>query len=183
MTSNASIFSRASCAAALAAAALFAGPALTGPALAGSDYTPDQIVKFFAASADLGQSRGLCVGSVKECEAPKPAGFDMLINFSLDSADLTTQAQDNLAQFAKALKDQRIAAAKFVVEGYTDASGSKSHNQDLSERRAESVTAFLLDNGVSRDRLQAIGMGEKDPRVPNPMDPQNRRVEMRIKLQ
>lgn len=169
----------------LFAAAVAAGAFIAFPAFAGSDYTPDQIVTFFTQSADLGQSRGLCVGTVKECEAtaPKPAGFDMMINFSLDSADLTRQAQENLSQFAKALKDDRIAAAKFVVEGYTDASGSEQHNQSLSERRAQSVTSFLLESGVSRDRLQAIGMGEKDPRVPNPMDPINRRVEMRIKLQ
>ena len=107
----------------------------------------------------------------------------MLINFDLNSADLTGQAQANLNEFAKALKDERLQAATFIVEGYTDASGDERYNDRLSERRAEAVTAFLLTNGISRDKVQAVGKGEQNPRVPDPFDPINRRVEMRIKIQ
>jgi OmpA-OmpF porin, OOP family len=145
----------------------------------------DDIVKHFQDTADLGSKRGICVGTADECskDQPAPTGLDMMINFNLDSADLTTQARQNLDEFAKALKDDRLKAATFVVEGYTDASGDEVYNKDLSARRAESVTAFLLANGISRDKVEAIGKGELDPRAPDPYDPVNRRVEMKIKVQ
>lgn len=160
---------------------------LAGTALAGPQLTADEIVKHFAESADLGASRGICIGTAEECSKDQqqaaPTGLDMLINFELNSADLTPQAQANLDEFARALKDERLRAATFIVEGYTDASGDERYNDQLSERRAQSVTAFLLANGIALEKVQAVGMGEKNPRVPNPYDPVNRRVEMRIKLQ
>jgi outer membrane protein OmpA-like peptidoglycan-associated protein len=156
-------------------------------AFAGPQLTSDQIVEHFVSSADLGANRGICIGTAEECSKDQqqaaPAGLDMLINFDLNSADLTEQARANLNEFAKALKDERLRAATFIVEGYTDASGDERYNDRLSERRAQSVTAFLLANGIALERVKAVGMGEKNPRVPNPYDPVNRRVEMRIKLQ
>jgi len=145
----------------------------------------EAIVKHFVDSVDMGAKRGICVGTTEECnkEAPAPSGLDMLINFDLNSADLTPQARANLDEFAKALKDDRLRKASFVVEGYTDASGSEIYNNDLSSRRAKSVTAFLLEQGISSDRIQAVGKGEANPRVPDAFDPVNRRVEMRIEVQ
>lgn len=155
------------------------------PALADPAYKSADIVDFFVKSADQGLARGICVGTTDECaaQAPKPAGFDMLINFNLDSDQLTDEAQTNLGEFAKALNDERLKAAKFVVEGHTDASGSENHNEGLAERRAKSVTAFLLGHGVDASKVTAVGMGERAPRVPDVFDPINRRVEMRVNLQ
>ena len=45
------------------------------------------------------------------------------------------------------------------------------------------MTNFLFEKGVVRDKVSAVGKGEANPRVPDPMDAQNRRVEMSIKLQ
>ncbi len=156
-----------------------------GSVLAGPQVSSDEIVKHFVDTADLGAKRGICIGTTEECSAdvPAPTGMDMLINFDLNSAELTGQARANLDEFAKALKDERLRAATFIVEGYTDASGEERYNTRLSERRAESVTAFLLSNGISRDKVTAVGKGEQNPRVPDPYDPVNRRVEMRIKVQ
>ncbi|MEM6566750.1 MAG: OmpA family protein, partial [Pseudomonadota bacterium] len=61
--------------------------------------------------------------------------------------------------------------------------GGAAHNQDLSERRANSVADVLLDNGVTFDRIQTIGRGEDDPIASNLTDEgkaQNRRVEIVI---
>jgi OOP family OmpA-OmpF porin len=145
----------------------------------------DQIVKNLLDTADLGAKRGICIGTTEECnkDQPAPSGLDMLINFDLNSAELTEQARANLNEFAKALKDERLRAATFIVEGYTDASGEEQYNDRLSERRAQAVTAFLLANGISLEKVEAAGMGEKNPRVPDAYDPVNRRVEMRIKIQ
>ena len=166
----------------IAAAAIGMG----SQAMAGdSDYKSAEIVDFFIQSIDdMGSPRGLCIGTAEECEASsKPKGFDMMINFNLDSDQLTDAAQTNLAEFAKALKDERLSSASFVVEGHTDASGAELYNEGLAERRAESVTKYLLQHGINTDKVTAVGMGERAPRVPDPMDPINRRVEMRISLQ
>jgi outer membrane protein OmpA-like peptidoglycan-associated protein len=147
----------------------------------------EDIVEFFANAADLGVSRGICVGTEDECnnktEAAAQTGLDMLINFELNSADLTTDAQAKLGQFAEALKDNRLKAHSFVVEGHTDASGATDYNDELSQKRAQSVTAFLLSAGIEAARISPIGMGEAHPRADDPYDPLNRRVEMRINLQ
>lgn len=150
----------------------------------------EDIVKFFAGAADLGKSRGICVGTEEECSgktkakgAPEKSSLDMLINFGLDSAELDATARSELDEFATALKDKRLSTFSFVVEGFTDATGTVHYNEGLSQRRAQSVAAFLTARGVEAARIDAIGMGEKNPRSPNPYDAVNRRVEMRIKTQ
>ncbi|ESX14950.1 flagellar motor protein MotB [Mesorhizobium sp. LSJC265A00] len=151
----------------------------------------EDIVKFFAGTIDHGAARGICVGTEDECKSktgqkekpPEKTGLDMLINFSLDSSELDAKARSELDEFAKALKDDRLSKLSFVVEGYTDASGSATYNEGLSQRRAQSVTAFLESNGIEATRIKAVGLGEANPRNPDPYDPVNRRVEMRIKAQ
>lgn len=156
-------------------------------ASAQSLQSSEDIVQFFAKAADLGAARGICVGTEDECKSKSQpqveTGLDMLVNFDLDSAALAPDAQAKLSEFARALKDNRLKAHTFVVEGHTDASGSATYNDQLSQRRAQSVTAFLLANGVEASRLTAVGLGKTHPRSENPYDPVNRRVEMRIKIQ
>ncbi len=160
---------------------------VSGGAFAEPMQSSEDIVKFFANAVDLGASRAICVGTEDECakkaKAPAQTGLDMLVNFDLDSAELTPDARAKLSEFAKALRDNRLKAHTFLVEGHTDASGPTDYNERLSERRAQSVTAFLLSNGIESSRIRPIGMGETHPRVTNPYDPVNRRVEMRINLQ
>jgi len=162
-----------------------AGLTFSAAAFAQSSYSSNDIVDFFIKSANLGVARGICVGTVDEC-APKPVkpqGFDMLVNFELNSARLTTDAEINLHQIAKALMDQRLSAANFTVEGHTDALGSESYNLSLSQQRAQTVTTFLLEKGVAKDKVTAVGLGESSPREENAYDAANRRVEIRINLQ
>lgn len=159
------------------------------PIAAGAEpvKSAEDIVRFFASSIDLGAARGICVGTEEECKSkklePSQTGLDMLVNFDLNSAELTPDARTKLEQFATALKDSRLSSHNFVVEGYTDASGPESYNMGLSERRAQSVSSYLLSKGIAASRINAVGFGEQRPRVDNPFDPMNRRVEMRIKLQ
>lgn len=51
---------------------------------------------------------------------------------------------------------------KFIVEGHTDAAGSVSYNQNLSERRAASVVRYLVNKGISPSQLVAVGKGKSD---------------------
>lgn len=154
------------------------------PAYAEPAYSPEEVVKFFAESADMGAARGLCVGTESECgsNAAPAKGLDMRVSFDLDSATLTEEARVNLEQFAVALKDRRLAAAGFMVEGHSDALGENAYNQALSEARAASVKEFLLGRGVSAEKLDVIGLGEASPRTSDPFDAENRRVEMKIRL-
>jgi OOP family OmpA-OmpF porin len=67
------------------------------------------------------------------------------------------------------------------VAGHTDSIGTEEYNQDLSVRRAESVADYLVQNGVSRDRLRVVGYGETRPKVPNDT-PENRQQNRRVVL-
>ncbi|MCK6502020.1 OmpA family protein [Myxococcota bacterium] len=69
------------------------------------------------------------------------------------------------------------------IEGHTDSDGSDVYNLKLSQSRAESVRAALIERGVEADRLLAVGFGEQQPVVPNDSDDnkaRNRRVEFII---
>lgn len=169
---------------ALALAAIALAMPLATPAHAQADagYTPDQVVDFLVKSADFGKARGICIGTAEECAPPPPPGLDMLVTFELDSADLTPEAQSSLTIFADALKDERLQIASFVVEGHTDARGGEAYNADLSEARAATVVNFLAGLGVEEARLTAIGLGMTAPRTDDPLDAENRRVELRLDL-
>ena len=163
----------------LAATAIACAAALPGAAQQ-APYAPDDVVNFLIDSVDLGLNRGICIGTAEECAPPKPKGLDMFINFELDSAELTEEAKQNLAIFAQALRDERLKKASFVVEGHTDARGGDAYNDGLSEARAAAVQAYLVEQGVPQERLTALGLGETAPRTDDPLDPENRRVELRI---
>jgi len=70
-----------------------------------------------------------------------------------------------------------------TIEGYTDSIGSESSNLELSQRRAEAVRDFLIQNGVDASRIIARGFGAASPVAPNATEAgrqQNRRVEVII---
>jgi outer membrane protein OmpA-like peptidoglycan-associated protein len=70
------------------------------------------------------------------------------------------------------------------VIGHADSRGSDSYNQDLSERRAFSVSSLLIQNGVQRERILAYGRGESEPVADNTTaqgQQLNRRVEIRVR--
>ena len=104
------------------------------------------------------------------------------ILFDVDS----TYVQENLRTDLVALAEnlQRYPDSNVKVIGHTDNTGSASHNQDLSTRRAQSVSGIIMANGVAPARVTPVGMGEDDPIASNLTDDgraQNRRVEVVIK--
>lgn len=73
--------------------------------------------------------------------------------------------------------------SKFSIEGYTDTSGNKDKNQRLSEDRAYSVKAYLVDKGINPARLSAKGFGPEKPIADNKTKKGrelNRRVEINL---
>ncbi|WP_162530115.1 OmpA family protein [Stappia sp. BW2] len=111
------------------------------------------------------------------------AAFNLLVSFEYASARLSPSAQANLREFAKGINDPDLAKATFVIEGHTDGIGSASYNQRLSEDRAQAVTQFLVNLGVSRARLKTVAYGETRPKVADVNDPANRRVESKLVLE
>lgn len=86
------------------------------------------------------------------------------IHFDFDKSTLKPEAQIILKRNIQILKDN--PKAKVRIAGYTSASGTREHNQKLSERRAKAVQKFLINEGViTSDRLSTIGYGETHPAI------------------
>ncbi|HTR16250.1 MAG TPA: OmpA family protein [Acetobacteraceae bacterium] len=110
--------------------------------------------------------------------APAPART-YLVFFDWDRADLTARARQIIAEAAQA--STHVETTRIEVNGYTDLSGTAAYNQRLSVRRAQSVEAELVRDGVPRNEILIHGYGESNPLVPTAKgvrEPQNRRVEI-----
>ncbi|MCY1279866.1 type VI secretion system peptidoglycan-associated domain protein [compost metagenome] len=103
--------------------------------------------------------------------------------FEFDSAKLTEADKVKLDTIASRLKNE-APSARLTITGHTDSVGSDAYNQSLSERRAQSVTDYLVSSGVSQANIVAVqGAGETQPVADNSTDSgraQNRRVEILI---
>lgn len=120
-------------------------------------------------------------------EAPKPAlkGDEELVlsdlNFTTDSWQLKNSAipeLDPLIGFLKAHAEKHV-----IITGYTDNKGGKQHNDLLSKKRADSISAYLVKHGVAKDQITARGFGSEMPVAGNDTEAgrkQNRRVELRV---
>jgi lipid-binding SYLF domain-containing protein len=101
------------------------------------------------------------------------------LHFAAGQSEITPDLASLLETAKKTLQDN--PEWKVQVEGYTDSSGSKSFNEALSTRRAESVKDWLAEHGVDRSRLTAKGYGETHPTANNSTEDgreKNRRVEL-----
>jgi outer membrane protein OmpA-like peptidoglycan-associated protein len=101
--------------------------------------------------------------------------------FATGRAELKSGADGNLNRLVAFLNKYPERTVSIV--GYTDSVGNEDYNQGLSERRADSVRSYLLNQGVNSTRLSASGRGEADPVAGNDSASgrqQNRRVEVVI---
>ncbi|MEP0324629.1 OmpA family protein [Bauldia litoralis] len=105
---------------------------------------------------------------------------DMEIYFTYDSAVIDPNAYGSLSTLGQALSDPRLRDQTFLIAGHTDASGSNGYNQQLSERRAWSVKAFLVANfAIDPESLIAVGYGEENLKDRfDPVSGVNRRVQL-----
>lgn len=105
--------------------------------------------------------------------------FDSGILFDFDRSELRSNAQGNLQNLANSL--EKYPGEEVLVVGHTDAQGTDSYNQALSERRAQSAAGYLQTQGVVASRIHTRGMGETDPVADNDSEAgrqANRRVEV-----
>jgi outer membrane protein OmpA-like peptidoglycan-associated protein len=106
--------------------------------------------------------------------------------FDFDKAEILPKAQQTLAQAAQIIRDRAKGVAR--IEGYTDAKGSDTYNQKLSEQRALSVKAWFVNKEHLRDSQFATqGFGPRNPVAPNKKpdgsdDPEGRQKNRRVEI-
>lgn len=107
--------------------------------------------------------------------------FNSKILFGFDRSDLATTAQGNLNDLVTILN--KYPDTDIEIQGHTDNAGTEEYNQGLSERRANSVSAYIRGKGISSSRISMKGFGETAPKYTNDTEDGralNRRVDFLI---
>ena len=128
----------------------------------------------------LEQIQNAQVESINDGQAIKVT-FDAGILFATNSSTLNQASMNALTQFASSL--QANPDTNIQIFGHTDSTGSDQINIPLSQARAVSVQSFLMNQGVTADRMTSQGMGSSQPIADNSTvdgRQQNRRVEINI---
>ena len=110
------------------------------------------------------------------------------IYYEFDKANLTMLAKNTINKTVLTIMNE---FPQIIVEigSHTDSKGTDSYNEKLSQRRAESVVNYLIENGIDKSRLRAKGYGESVPIAPNVNEDgsdnpigraKNRRTEFRV---
>ncbi|MGN1285694.1 MAG: OmpA family protein [Bradyrhizobium sp.] len=152
--------------------------------LSGTQVDPAASAKeaSFLNSVRNRQTRSLSLGErqeIADIAANKPK-IDLEIHFDYNSAEIAKGSAQAVQELGKALSDASMKGSTFVLAGHTDAIGSEAYNQDLSERRADTIKTYLVEHyGLNGSDLVTVGYGKTRPKDPNaPMDPTNRRVQV-----
>ena len=128
------------------------------------------------------KTRSLSLGErqeIAELAATKPK-IDLEIQFDYNSADISKGSTSAVQELGKALSSPDLKGSTFVVAGHTDAIGGEAYNQELTERRADTIKKYLTEKyGITGADLVTVGYGKSKPKDANaPMDPTNRRVQV-----
>jgi len=160
------------------------------PLTRGLSVGPQQPVDPAAAAAEdklVQKIRGRSTRSLSISEREEIATIvkdkpkiDLEINFNYNSADISAKSLPSVQALGRALSNADLKGSTFVVAGHTDAAGSEAYNQDLSERRADSIKRYLVDRfGINGSDLVTVGYGKSKLKDPNqPMAEVNRRVQV-----
>ena len=121
----------------------------------------------------------LSLESTKRNIRPVPS---VNLYFGFDKAEITKRGERQLNALLDALNEKELICCRFRLSGHTCDIGTEEYNQKLSVRRAKAVRDWLVEHGISKDRLEIIGYGERmplDPRKTEEARRLNRRVEIR----
>jgi outer membrane protein OmpA-like peptidoglycan-associated protein len=103
------------------------------------------------------------------------------VNFDFDKSDIRPDSRPILNEAVEILKEN--PNVRISVEGHTDAIGSDAYNEQLSLRRAEAVFRYLVNHGITPERMDVTGYGKRRPVADNETEAgraQNRRVELQV---
>ena len=158
-------------------------PLTRGLSIGGEEAKPalDPAQAKFVSSLK-GRTRGLSFNEREELAtiAKDKPNIDLTITFDYNSADISSKSLAAVQALGRALTNPDLKGSTFVVAGHTDAAGGETYNQELSERRAESIKKYLIDNyHISSADLVTVGYGKSKLKDPNqPMAEANRRVQV-----
>jgi outer membrane protein OmpA-like peptidoglycan-associated protein len=160
-----------------------------GPAAAGDVVSSQQILEALTAQTKgpsvvdrlkLTRSPTFDDRNYAVAGAQSTPHIDLEVKFDFDSAEITPEAEGQIRELGNALADPALKGATISINGHTDGKGSDGFNKRLSERRAQSIKAYLVDNfGLTASNLRTVGYGKS--RLKNTSDPfaaENRRVEV-----
>jgi outer membrane protein OmpA-like peptidoglycan-associated protein len=136
----------------------------------------------FVASIRNRKTRSLSMGEreeIAEIAATKPK-IDLEIHFDFNSADISKDSMSSVQALGDALSDPQLRGSTFVVAGHTDGVGGEQFNQELSERRADTIKHYLVDHyHLASGDLVTVGYGKtKLKNAADPSDGVNRRVQV-----
>ena len=142
-----------------------------------------------ATSAALGQRDNAAEQAARlqaEVDAlkakPTPRGLVLTLGdvlFDTGRSELNPGAARKLDQLSEFLMEH--PERRVQIDGFTDSVGSDSYNQDLSQRRADSVKAALISRGVDPSRIGSQGYGKSFP-VANNVDSGGRQLNRRVEV-
>lgn len=123
----------------------------------------------------------------KVVAAPVEPEFTVLefddVYFDFDQSTLKPTAKIKLDEYIQLLKEN--PKAKIRIEGYTSEKGTEEYNQVLSEKRADAVKSYLInEGGIKASRLKAVGYGQDDPKAyeANPDDIRSRAAKKNMRV-
>ena len=174
--------------------------AAVGAVLGGTRESGSDRLRNAAVGAAIGAAAGGLIGNALDAQAAElrndfgngqidviNTGSELIVRmpeailFATDSASLNPQLRSDLFVLSDSLN--KYPNSIVTVTGHTDNTGSAAYNQDLSERRAQSVASVLRSGGVASGRLNVVGAGESRPIATNQTAEgraQNRRVDITI---
>jgi outer membrane protein OmpA-like peptidoglycan-associated protein len=127
-------------------------------------------------------TRSLSVSEREEIAtlAKDKPNIDLEITFDYNSADISAKSLPAVQALGKALTNPDLKGSTFIVAGHTDAAGGEGYNQELSERRADSIKRYLTEKfGIAGTDLVTVGYGKSKLKDPNaPTAEANRRVQV-----
>ena len=115
---------------------------------------------------------GLVECGDRQAEAPAPAepqvreelvSLSSNFLFGFDKFNLRPEARTTLDELAQRLSGSNVQSVR--VEGNTDFMGSDAYNQRLSERRANTVSEYLVGRGVPAEKISAVGLGDSQAKM------------------
>ena len=135
-----------------------------------------------STSSDVSSSDSSSSGESTDSSIEPGSQEDLIVNvgdrvfFNYDSAELDSDAQELLQDQVAWLK--QYSEVSIIIEGHCDERGTREYNLALGEKRAQSVKNYLINLGISSDRVSTISYGKERPDVVGSNDgawAQNRR--------
>jgi OOP family OmpA-OmpF porin len=136
----------------------------------------------------VADNRDLCSNTLRGARVNASGCVDKLVvqnlMFATNTATLEPQSKAQLAGLVAKIKGNP-AIRGMTITGYTDDRGAAAYNQSLSERRAEAVRSYFIEQGIDGNMVRAVGKGEANPIADNATAAgraQNRRVEIDFQM-